>query len=248
LAHILSDDRISFIILKYSQGVGYGPWAEIEGPKIRASRAVLGGYHMLDGTSGSGTEQANYFLGKYKPKPGDIVPIVDFEGSGQGGASLGLYKAKLLDFIKQIHARGFKCMLYGHSTVKEAFSDWRASGADYWWVPGDSPHSDVGPRGPDLWQYCPYTFPAGFPQHPAGNSSEDVSKIITKLPVIAGKPKPNPGDDMTDAEKAELKAVAEFLKAIRNDLGTVTHPNQPATVAGAAARIAKAVKETEKKP
>src|SRR6185369_2041419 len=110
-----------------------------------------------------------------------------------------------------IHGRGFKVMLYGHSTVKQAFSDWRQSGADYWWVPGSQPHNDVGPRGPDLWQYAPYVSPAGFPTDPLGTGQRtDVSRVLTELPIIGAQPQ---GDDMSDY----ADGVADYLD----------HPDRP---------------------
>lgn len=194
-----------FVILKYSQGTSYGDWAVTEGARVRQAGLVLGGYHMLDGDSpSSGAQQAAYFLGKLKPQPGDMVPIVDFEGSGQGQASLTTYKAKLIDFVKAVHAAGFEVMLYGHATVKAAFADWRASGADYWWVPGSQPWSDVGSRGPDLWQYQPYTLPAGYPHNFRGDGArEDASKVLTALPLIAN---PQEDDVTGDEILAGMKA------------------------------------------
>jgi hypothetical protein len=189
LSTILSDTRIVGIILKYTEGTSYAwdYWGSREGARVRSSRAVLGGYHMLSGADGTGTEQARYFLAKYQPKAGDIAPAVDFESSGQNGrgdTSLATYKAKLIDFIAEVHRQGFECMLYGHSVVKAAFSDWRSSGADYWWCPGSQLWTDVGPKGPDLWQYSPYSSPSDWPTNPAGKDREDVSKVVTVLPVI----------------------------------------------------------------
>lgn len=217
---------VTFCILKYTQGGSYPDWAGPQGPRVRGAGLILGGYHMLDGDSAtSGADQAKFFLSRYKPQPGDIVPIVDYEGVGQGSASLSSYKSRLIDFIKAVHAAGFEVMLYGHATVKASFSDWRDSGADYWWVPGDQPWSDVGPRGPDLWQYSPYTSPAGYPTNPAGNPREDVSRVITALPLVPG------GDDMTGDEL--LKGVSAYLQ------------NGPAPADGPALKMYRALQQKE---
>src|SRR6266540_1358577 len=71
-AKLAADARINFVILKVSQGISY-PWATTWFPRnaalVRGTRLALGGYHMLSGTSGSGAEQAAYFLLKYQPQP-----------------------------------------------------------------------------------------------------------------------------------------------------------------------------------
>lgn len=204
VATVLSDPRITFIILKFSQGVSYSDWATKQAPAIRASRAALGGYHMLDGTSGTGTQQASYFLSKYMPQPGDVVPAMDFEASGRGSASITAYRALGESFIEALHTAGLQVMLYGHADVKAAWPDWRDSGADYWWQPGDQIHNDIGPVGPDLWQYGPYTAPAGYPTDPLKNGQRaDMSVVLTTLPIIGG------GDDMTPEDKATLKKAAD---------------------------------------
>lgn len=180
---------MGFCILKVSQGTSYS-WASSWFPQnaaaVRAAGIPLGGYHMLDGESGSGAEQAHYFLDHLSPQPGDVVPIMDFEASGRKSASISRYAAMAVEFIDTVHANGFECMIYGHADVKAAWSDWRSSGADYWWVPGDQPHNDIGPQGPDLWQYGPYTLPAGHPKNPGGLPREDMSVVLTALPLIGG--------------------------------------------------------------
>lgn len=176
---------MAFVIIKVSQGTSY-PWADSWFPQnaraIRDAGLPLGGYHMLSGTSGSGAEQAAYFLSKYTPQPGDVVPCMDFEASGRGSASIQEYRDRAVAFVAAIHAAGFPCLIYGHADVKAAWADWRSSGADFWWVPGDSAHNDVGPVGPDLWQYGPYTSPAGFPT----NGGSDMSVVMTNLPLVGG--------------------------------------------------------------
>jgi len=184
-----------FVILKYSEGTSYGNWAPQQGPRVRAAGMVLAGYHMLDGPGAGGKAQAQYFLGKYAPQPGDMVPIVDYESIGEQGVDITLYKNELVAFIDEVHAQGFECMLYGHSTVKASFTDWRQSHADYWWVPGSQAWSDCGPVGPDLWQYQPYTLPAGFPHNFRGDGQrEDASKVLTQLPIVGGN------DDMASED------------------------------------------------
>lgn len=206
---ILADPSIAWIALKFSQGVSYGDWAPKQSAAVRGSRAALGGYHMLDGSAGTGAQQADYFLHKYNPQPGDVEPCMDFEASGRGGASIQSYAARAQDFVAAIHAAGFGCTIYGHADVKAAWADWRQSGADHWWVPGDSPHNDVGPQGPDLWQFGPYSAPAGYPTDPLHNGQRaDMSVVITALPIIGGS------DEMTPAEKDALnKAAASAQRA-----------------------------------
>jgi hypothetical protein len=210
VAKVASDPRIVGVILKFSQGVSYGDWAPQQAPAIRASRLALGGYHMLDGLSGSGAQQARYFLGKLKPQPGDIVPAMDFESSGRKTATIAQYRALGEEFIQTIHAAGFECKLYGHADVKAAWADWRASGADYWWQPGDQIHTDVGPRGPDLWQYGPYTSPPGYPTDPAGIGRSDMSVVLTALPLIGTKEDPL---SLTQNQQDYLLGMLKFNKA-----------------------------------
>lgn len=210
LDHILRDDRITFIILKYTEGTSYSwadSWAAPQGQRVRSTRLVLGAYHMLSGGDGSGAAQWAYFVSKAEPQFGDIVPAVDFESSGQnarGATSLAVYRDKLRDYIAAAHADGFEVMLYGHSVVKSAFSDWRDSGADYWWCPGSELHADVGPRGPDLWQYSPYASPFDWPTDPAGIGRTDVSKIITFLPTIGPSEDEMAFADFRDGQQAFL--------------------------------------------
>lgn len=169
----------TFAILKVTQGTLYDTsWYEGNLPRARAAGLVVGGYHMLSGTDGSGAQQADYFLSKAHFSPGDVIPFMDFEASGQGGGSDAAYRQAGVDFVARVHAAGFQCGIYGHERVKALFGDWRRSGADALWVPGDQAHTDAGP--PDLWQFGPFTH------GPVPSDGGDWSVVLTQLPLIGG--------------------------------------------------------------
>lgn len=212
IARIFSNPLVGGVYLKHSQGTNYGDWAPQQVHALRDAGKVPGAYHMLSGPDGTGLEQYRYFRTKYTPQGGDLVLMLDFERSGEGTVvPLDIYRQKGMDFIKAAHADGFEVVLYGHERVVAAWNDWRDSGADYWNSPGDVVHNDAGPKGPDLWQYSPYTTVWGLPNNVSGKvGRDDISKVLTTLPLIGEA-------DMailTDEQQHYLQGALRYLNAI----------------------------------
>ena len=169
-----------FAILKVTEGVSYDTsWYVRNIPRARQAGLTIGHYHMLSGSSsGSGAAQAAYFLSKADLQPGDIIPFMDFERSGQGTGSEAEYRQRGIDFVKAIHDAGFQCGIYGHERVAALFGSWKASGADAAWDPGDRIHfSDA-----TLFQFGPFTtFPG------VNSDGGDWSVALRDLPLIGGE-------------------------------------------------------------
>jgi lysozyme len=86
---------------------------------------LWGSYHFGTGVS-TGTDQANRFLNKTKPRPGDLLaldfePNVDSEGHSMG-SNMSLAQAR--EFVQTIqHATGWYPMIYGGDHLKNLLGD-----------------------------------------------------------------------------------------------------------------------------
>ncbi len=147
---------VDFVSIKATQGMSDYPHCSYFTENIQPARAaglIAGGYHFLNGDM-DGKAQADYFLKVSKPKPGDLLPMLDVEQTN-GASNTRVAKNAQIWLEKVSEAVGKKPFIYTTKAFWQAignpgaFEDYPLWVADYGVA---DPKIPIGWSSPAIWQ------------------------------------------------------------------------------------------------
>ena len=208
---------VKFVVHKVTDGTTFLD-EKYEPRRVRVADAglVWGGYHFARPDKSSGAKQAQFFLSRLLPRPGDLRPVLDLEKTGgMRPARLGAWTQ---DFVDEVRLRlGVEPIIYSPFDLPSRFGPL--------WVARYS-NANTPPRIPrpwqsyHLWQFSNGVF--GRPHAVPGLGHVDINTLAVgarldelRLPRQAAKiPKQRPAAAVVHALTTNEQHAAA-LRALR---------------------------------
>lgn len=124
----LAKIQADFVIMKATEGTSYvDPCCDSHYQEAKKAGKLLGVYHFARGT-GSGTEEADFFVKNVKGYIGEAVLVLDFEYTNKPNSGSVAWAKAFLDRVYQ--KTGVRPLIYmSHSVTRAA--DWASVAKDY---------------------------------------------------------------------------------------------------------------------
>lgn len=94
---------VDFAWIKATEGGSYvNPYFDLHIKSGRQAGVTVGAYHYARPDSNSAASEALHFLRIYKPHPGDLLPVLDFEvHAPMSGAAMTAWAAQWMELVHQ---------------------------------------------------------------------------------------------------------------------------------------------------
>lgn len=107
----VASDGIKFAWCKATEGTWFDD--DYLGRNLQGARAhgiAVGAYHYARPDRSSSEAEADWFLSRYRPQPGDLLPVLDLETHGLSPAAMTAWANRFMARVKD--KTGVECILY----------------------------------------------------------------------------------------------------------------------------------------